>query len=206
MVKESLKSLLFSIRKMRLRRTRKNLKNCDFSIISNNCIAGCIYHDLGKKFLTPTINLWMSESNFIVFANNFSVYLNAPVFELKDDKYNYPCGEIVPGRGYKNIELFFKHYSSFEEAKNKWIERASRVNLEKIRIVMVSIEGKKDIVEGFKTIKYKKIMITGNRKITNGNDILFAKSLLTKDNPHVYVNMFGKKGYDLFDFNDFLGD
>lgn len=30
------------------------LKNKDFSILTNHCMGGIIYHDLGLKFLSPT--------------------------------------------------------------------------------------------------------------------------------------------------------
>lgn len=35
------------------------LKLCieNFSIISSNCVGGVITHELGKRFLSPTINL-----------------------------------------------------------------------------------------------------------------------------------------------------
>ena len=33
-------------------------KTKDISIIANNCIGGCLYHDLGLKFLSPTIDLF----------------------------------------------------------------------------------------------------------------------------------------------------
>ena len=39
---------------------RLRLKNKDFSILAPTCIGGVISHRLGLKFLSPTINLYMS--------------------------------------------------------------------------------------------------------------------------------------------------
>lgn len=58
-----------------LRRLR--LRNRDFSLISNNCIAGIIYHDLGLPFRTPTINLFFENDDFFRFADNLEYYLTA---------------------------------------------------------------------------------------------------------------------------------
>ena len=43
------------------------LKNKDFTIISHNCVGGVIYHDLGLKFNTPTINLFFMAKDFIKY-------------------------------------------------------------------------------------------------------------------------------------------
>ena len=67
-------------------RERYNSDNMP-SIICSNCIGGEIYHDLGMKFYSPTINLWMSESDFLKsapkrkllgFANNGPKSVMAP--------------------------------------------------------------------------------------------------------------------------------
>ena len=43
-----------------LRRLRKGVTKNDFSIISNDCCGGIIYHRLGKKFSSPFINLFIN--------------------------------------------------------------------------------------------------------------------------------------------------
>ena len=49
---------------------RKRLKNDNFSIICSNCIGGTIYNRLGKQFLSPTINLWFYQKDFLKFIQN----------------------------------------------------------------------------------------------------------------------------------------
>ena len=95
---------------------RSRLKNKNFSIIANTCIAGKIYHDLGLKFLTPTINLYIKPDHFVKFCSNLSYYLNQPISQVTGE-YKYPVGRI------DDVYLYFKHYKTFEEGVSKWNER-----------------------------------------------------------------------------------
>ena len=47
---------------------RKRLKNHDFTLLAPTCIAGVMYHELGMPFLSPTINLWMYDKDFVKFG------------------------------------------------------------------------------------------------------------------------------------------
>ena len=73
-------------RKIWLSKLRKKIKNKNFTIISNNCTAGFIYHDLGLKFLTPTINLFIRTDEYITFANNLEYYLSCSLIQDKSKK------------------------------------------------------------------------------------------------------------------------
>ena len=46
---------------------RRRLINTNFTIISQNCIGSIMYHDLGQKFLSPTINMLFEPSDFVKF-------------------------------------------------------------------------------------------------------------------------------------------
>lgn len=57
---------------------RKRLKNNEFSIISNDCTGGVIYHDLGLRFTSPTINLFFEPyEDYLYFLSNIKDYLHA---------------------------------------------------------------------------------------------------------------------------------
>jgi len=55
---------------------RNRLVADNFSIICSNCIGGTIYNRLGKEFLSPTINMYFTQRDFIKFAVNLEYYLN----------------------------------------------------------------------------------------------------------------------------------
>jgi uncharacterized protein (DUF1919 family) len=70
-------------------------------------------------------------------------------------------GESYPVGVLDDIKVFFMHYSTCEEAFNKWQERKTRINKDKIFVVMVERDGfNDDDFENFKNIKYPKLLFT----------------------------------------------
>ncbi len=55
---------------------RMRFKNENFSIITNSCIGGVMYHKLKKRFLSPTINLWMYDKDFLRFVAHLKEYMS----------------------------------------------------------------------------------------------------------------------------------
>ena len=113
---------------------RRKLKNYSPTIISNNCTGGVIYHDLGLKFTSPTINLFFEAEGFLRFVENLEHYLSLEVTEVPS-ALPYPVGRIG------DVKIYFMHYNSFEEAKAKWEERAKRATLSNLYIIMTEREG-----------------------------------------------------------------
>lgn len=108
---------------------RKRLKNKNFTILAPTCIAGVMYHELGHKFLSPTINLWMYDKDFLKFVHNLKDYLS---YDLR-----FVDGiDDTPTAYLNDILIHFNHYHSNEEAKQKWDERKQRVNYDNLFIIM----------------------------------------------------------------------
>ena len=114
---------------------RRKLKNHNFSIISNNCVAGIIYYNLGERFLSPTINLAVNPDEYLTFLENFDEALSADVEPFFETAVSYPVGIIRLNSG-KSVRLYFKHYKTFEEAVEKWYERRERVNRDNMFVLM----------------------------------------------------------------------
>ena len=53
---------------------QSKLKTRKFTIISSNCVGGCLYHDLGLQFTSPTINLIIPDS--LKFFEDLKHYLS----------------------------------------------------------------------------------------------------------------------------------
>ena len=132
------------------------LKNNNITIISSNCLAGVIYHELNLEFLSPTINLRLSPSDFIKFVDNLEYYLGKDILEDKTKKMGYPVGQL------DDLTIYYVHYRNFEEAKNKWQERCQRINFEKMYFVMSERDGcTYEDIRNFENLKYKnKIIFT----------------------------------------------
>ncbi len=134
---------------------RKRLRNLDPTIISNNCVGGVIYHDLGLKFCSPTINLFFEAEDFLKFAKNLKYYLSLELREEQSDR-SYPVGRIG------DVKLYFMHYKSFEEAKAKWEERSRRVHYDNLFFIMTEREGcTAAIAQEFDKLPYQnKVLLT----------------------------------------------
>ena len=131
----------------------------DFTITSQNCIGGVLYHDLGMQFLSPTINMSFDGPDFIKFLINIEHYVGLELEEFVTDVVPYPVGHLG------DIELRFNHYSTFEEAKQKWDERKNRINYKRIFVIATDRDGMLayDCMEQFNQIIYPKIMYTANK-------------------------------------------
>lgn len=113
-------------------RLRKRLRNDHFTILSPNCIAGTMYRKLGKEFLTPTINLWMTQGDFIKFAVNLRDYVAMRLVFQQTDK-SYPVAMLG------DIQINFLHYKT--EAEAAWERRKKRINYDNLYILMYYREG-----------------------------------------------------------------
>ena len=115
-------------------RLRKRLRNDQFTILSPNCIAGTMYRKLGKEFLTPTINLWMTQGDFIKFAVNLREYIAMRLVFQQTDKA-YPVAMLG------DIQINFLHYKTEAEAEAAWERRKKRINYDNLYILMYYREG-----------------------------------------------------------------
>jgi uncharacterized protein (DUF1919 family) len=127
------------------------------TIISNNCIAGTLYHDTGNIFMSPTINLFIESSDFIKFTLNLNKYINSELIEL-NSPYNYPVGAI------EDVNIHFVHYSTFNQAKSKWDERKKRIDFSNIVVIMVDRDMfEPGMLNDFQKIPYKKIFFSSKK-------------------------------------------
>lgn len=81
-------------RKIVMRFKRLSLNNHDLTLICNNCIAGCVLHDLGLQFRTPTINLYMPFPDYINFLCNIKEYVSLPLVNAGVSKEGAPCAKL----------------------------------------------------------------------------------------------------------------
>lgn len=153
------------------KKLRKKLKNQNFSIFSPNCIAGNIYHRLGQKFLSPTINCWMNQSDYLKFVTNLDHYLASSLNEVKDSNKNFPVGSL------DDIVINFNHYESFQEAKFKWDERKTRINKDNMFFIFYN----------FGEYSSKDMQILSQR--FGNNKIIFLTPLKTLKNNKLVVYM-----------------
>ncbi|MCR5524428.1 MAG: DUF1919 domain-containing protein [Lactobacillus sp.] len=191
------------------RKLRKRLQNKNFTILSSNCLGGCIYHDLGEKFLSPTINLWFNSEDFLKFVNDLDYYLNkCELIQNKNTSMDYPVGNL--GEENKKITVYFTHYSNFESAKKKWDARKKRIT-NNIFIIFTDMDGGNNIdtINRFNALPYKhKIMLTG-RNYKNMKNTFYIKGCSEDGHLGEWWQENGNTGryfYQQFDYVSFLNN
>ncbi len=163
---------------------RSRLKNDNFTIITDTCIAGVMYHKLGKQFMSPTINLWMHDVDFYRFVHNMDYYLSQPLKFVQgiDKTPTAYCGDIL---------VHFNHYHSDEEANRKWVERTMRINKDNLFIICADRPLEDSIISHENMLSLKEIPCRGKVIFsTRQYDDIDYIVPLPKDPDGDYVNVY----------------
>ena len=120
------------------RRNRECLRNQAPTIIANNCNGGVIMHDLGLQFRTPTVNLYIPFPDYVRFCEGLPHYLALPQSEMHRGGTS---PEGCPTGVLEDVRLVFVHYSTFEAARDKWFERAARVDIDNLFLMLAQRDG-----------------------------------------------------------------
>ena len=54
-----------------------------------------ILSDLGIRFNSPFVNLWVKPKDFIKILSDFDKYMSAELVEIKEESINYPIGKLL---------------------------------------------------------------------------------------------------------------
>ena len=155
-------------------------------------------NDLGVKFNTPTVNLFLKPKDFNKFLLNFDKYINMDLEEEKVEDLKYPIGKLG------DIKIYFQHYKSFEEAKVKWGERKKRVNLDNMFIMSTDRDGctKEDIIQ-FDKLPYKNKVIFTHKIYPDIKSTFYIKGFENAGEVGVlseFRGLTGMRYYDEFDY------
>lgn len=139
---------------------RMKLRNKNFTIISNNCWGGFVYQMFGLKYTSPTIGLFFIGSDYVKFCEKLEYYTSVDLkfipfeesknYSLINNGLKYPVGIL------DDIEVYFMHYKSEEEAKEKWEKRCQRINFNNVIFKISQREGYlKEDIENFMDLNIK---------------------------------------------------
>lgn len=189
-----LKKVLYGIKKNIAKRNRKFVCNYEhneeISLITCNCIGGLLYSDIGMRFCSPTINLYIESPDFVKFANNLRHYIDSELEFYSCS--NYPIGRL------DDILIHFLHYDDFDSAKEKWNIRKERIVWDKIFVIMSDRDNfTPDLINDFMKIPYKKIIFS-HTKYDLDECVWVEKDKNKKevDDLTRYYNLSGEKTYE----------
>lgn len=135
-------------------RQRKRIKNQQFTLLTGNCIGGYLYHQLGLRFTSPTINMMILNTDFKRLVLNLEKYM-----ELIPIPYTDPRYPDVPSALLGDIVLHFTHYHSVDEGIEAWEKRKRRINYDNLYIIISDIDLTKQDIEDLSSTKCKKIVV-----------------------------------------------
>lgn len=165
-----LKVLKFK-RRLFSKKYQRKLVSKEFTIISNNCWGGMIYESYNLQKKSPTVGLFFMAHDYICFLSKLKEYIYnstldfIPPYESKwqkemksygDDRFgSYPIGKLTLADG-ESIELFFLHYHSEQEAREKWQRRCQRICWEKLLVKFNDQNGcTEEDIENFIHLNFK---------------------------------------------------
>ena len=155
-------------------------------------------HDLGVRFNSPTINLYFEAVDYIRFLENLDYYL-ACTLTFEENSLTYPIGYL------DDVKIYFVHYASIDDAKNKWEERKKRLNKDNLFIIMTDRDGCNfEILKRFDQLPYKNKIIFTAQKYDEFKSVVWLKQYQNYDKVgqlHVVQSLNGKRGYNIgFDY------
>lgn len=145
---------------------KRKLTQSTGTILSQNCVGGVFYHDMGLEFLSPTINLFFEAEDFVKFVNNLAYYLSLEM-EMSLDR-EYPVGILG------DINVHFYHYATADEAKAAWERRKKRVDYHKILVLTTDRDGfTRETFAKWCEISYPKILFTAQSEYEGHPDVIY---------------------------------
>ena len=129
------------------------LRRSKLSILSFNCFGGYLYNALGLKFLSPTINMFTHEKDFLEFLKDPIINMNKElVFKemsfFEPDKKHYPLFMIG------DTPWHMLHYNDADTAFKKWYQRRYKINWFNLFVVMCT--EKPEILSEFDKLPFSK--------------------------------------------------
>lgn len=119
----------------------RQLQRSRLSIFAVNCIGGFFSNALGLPFLSPFVNLWLSNDDFYKFLLEPHSYMEKPL-TYKGKTFNAAKTFEFPVAMLGDITLNLMHYKTFEEATNAWETRKKRINWNNLIAMMWSLDEK----------------------------------------------------------------
>lgn len=184
---------------------RKRLENKDATIVSINCNGCTISHDLGMRFNSQFVNLWLYPEDFLKYCENFDYYNSLPLNFVKEEGIDYPVGIL------EDIRIYFMHYLSEEEAREKWESRKKRIDKENIFFMMTDQEGcTPEQMKRFDNLPYKNKVIFTHLPLKDIKSSYYIKGFEKEESVGKLNSWTGrysiKKFYDRFDYVEWLNN
>jgi uncharacterized protein (DUF1919 family) len=167
-------------------------------LIASNCNGCLILHDLGLRFNSPFVNMFIEAHDYIRLLSDLDEYLSKPLtFEANKD-VTYPIAFLG------DVKLHCVHYKSEAEVVEKWNSRIKRIDMSNCFVMFTERDGcDYELLEEFDRLPYKNKVVFTHKPYDNIKSAFYIRGY---ENDGCVGNMFhyqgwnGKKHYDKFDY------
>ncbi len=154
------------------------LKNKNFSVLCNNCVAWGIYRKLHLKYTSPTIGLFFWSDDYLSFLEDYPAMLKKELFFVNHSRHpqvevwrknnKWPIGLLG------DVEIQFSHYKTMADASAAWKRRSQRLNDSNLFVMMFDKYGfDSSHFSRWLNLQFThKLLFTSNPKFT-GSNIVF---------------------------------
>lgn len=169
---------------------RARFHNEHFCIISQNCIGGVMYHDLGLEFTSPFINCLVKGDNMVRLCSEPERYLSMkPCIERFEESLAYPRHPILR---LGDVEVHFPHTDNGEQALAAWKRRVTRIPGGAKIIVATSWDLNEDLlaIEALRRLPLRKVIFVDRPELSGENCVLIPERLAIRNEegaPNVLV-------------------
>lgn len=195
------------------KRLVRRLTNLAPSILSLDCVGGVMAHDLRLRFNSPTVNLFFEScGDFIDYVADLRYYSQAELCECPyayEGARRYPVGMLKGNGTLPDIKIHFLHYRSFEEAREKWLERSGRLDFDNLCVVMQVAKLDEGLLERFERLPIPRKVILAYETLPLQSPSIFKMRSLDSFVPGRildYNGLSGRRYLDDFDYVAFLND
>lgn len=190
------------------KRYRKKLTNDDFTILCSNCIGGTIYHRLGKRFLSPTIDLSFTQPDFVSFCIHLDYYLNKELVFIENQE-DFPLAHLEGNESdIPTITIYFLHEKEASHARENWEKRKQRINYDNLFIILYKLDGVTiDQIRQLEKVRCRNKVVLTAEPIPEISWSYYIKPDIRSKLPYSYLgkDLFGVRYYEKkFDFITFL--
>lgn len=140
----------------------------------------------------------MLPKDFLKMLHDLKRYMSLELKEVFEDGITFPIGEL------KDIRVYFMHYSSFDEAREKWNKRRDRINYDNLFILFTNRDNCTYAdLKDFDSLPYNKVVFTHKPFPELQSAVYihgFENEVMVGDCFEFRPNRIGRKFYDDFDY------
>lgn len=176
---------------------RKELRNKSMSVFSSNCVGCCVLHDLGVRFNSPFVNLFLDAKDYIKYLHNPQKYNDLDFVEVESD-FNFPVAKLG------DITFYFVHYKTLQEAAQAFKRRYERIDYNNLFVIFSERDGcTYDDLKEFDALPYENKIVFTHLPYDDIQSAVYIEGFENEDcvgNLLSWDKKLGSKVYDRFEF------